>query len=534
MKIRLPNLPRLSEMRKAGPTPGAGAPGADPAGPVVIGGMGDRMRLYSRRLRGSAGWVFLAVFVFFTFVWISLPTRAIAWRIGQEARKAGYLIDIEDVSLWPWGSVTLHNVVWTYAPSHPGQIPHKLPLDRVDIDVSVWRYMLLGDVDVEVDTAIDEVPLHVEYARSDAESSVKIEVTELPLMDVPKLQQAVNAPLRGLFALHVDLTMPDNEFAKAQGEISLECSSCTLGDGETLLYVPGATGILAKGITLPEIDLGTLTGKLVVADGKATAETFETKSSDLELVVTGELALKDPFSKSEFGFNIKLLVTQALQDRSEPLKLVVQTASSATKMDPPDEGWLGFKMRGTGGRPRFMGIKTKTAEERTLELRRKKAERDAARQRKTKTREPAAGERDSIERNNMPAGGTGGPAGEERGERPQELPPLGLQPGTPENEADMARENEQPPMPSTVPSQPPPSVEEARQDERAEEPRQDERMDERPQEPPPQEPPPEQPQQPEGGQDQGQGGGENQDGQQPQGQEQGGQPQGEEAPQGNE
>src|SRR5690606_8150043 len=104
VKIRLPSLPRLADLRGGSAAPAA--PAASPtAAPLPSAGLADRMRLYSRRLRGAAGWVFLAVFVFFTFVWLSLPTRAIAWRIGQQAREAGYIIDIEDMSIRPWGSV---------------------------------------------------------------------------------------------------------------------------------------------------------------------------------------------------------------------------------------------------------------------------------------------------------------------------------------------------------------------------------------------------------------------------------------------
>src|SRR5690606_25221644 len=122
-----------------------------------------------------------------------------------------------------------------------------------------------------------------EYARSDAESTRKVEISELPLFDVPKLQQAVNAPVKGLFALAVDLTLPENQFSQAKGTISLSCASCTIGDGETPLYIPGSTGLMAKGVTLPEIDLGSLTGKLNVDAGKATVEEFSTKSPDVEL-----------------------------------------------------------------------------------------------------------------------------------------------------------------------------------------------------------------------------------------------------------
>ena len=382
MKIKLPSF----RFGRGASGPSGPAPGGTLVAEPAMGGAGDRMRLLSRRLRGAAGYVFLFIVVFFVFVWISLPTRAIAWRIGQAARDAGYIVEIEDLSLSPLGGVTLYNVTWTFQPSHSGQIPRKLELEQVAVDVSVLG-LLFGKYDVEVDTKIDEATIHAAYTRSESESTVQIKVEELALYDVPKLQQAVNAPVTGLFALDVDLTLPENQFSKATGSISIECSSCKIGDGETLLFVPGASGIMAKGMTLPEIDLGTLTGSLVVADGKATAEKFETSSDDITLKLTGSLNLADPFSKSEFAFDMKLLLTQALQDRSEPLKLMYQTAGPSTKMDPPDDAWLGFKLRGSAGKPKFMGIKAKSREERDRERRQAALERDAKRKAQKAKRE---------------------------------------------------------------------------------------------------------------------------------------------------
>jgi type II secretion system protein N len=383
MKIKLPAF-RLGRGPSApsGPSGSSGPSMVSPSGTLTaepaMGGAGDQLRLLSRRVRGAAGWVAFFLAVFFVFVWVSLPTRAIAWRIGQAARDAGFIVEIEDVSISPFGGASLYNVTWTFQPSHSGQIPRKLELAQVDVDVSLLK-LLWGNYDVELDTAIDEATIHAAYTRSDSESTVKIDVDALALYDVPKLQQAVNAPLVGLFALHVDMTMPENQFAKATGSISIECSGCKIGDGETLMFVPGASGLLSKGLTLPEIDLGTLTGTLVVADGKATAEKFETSSDDITLKITGGLNLADPFSKSEFAFDLKLLLTPALQERSEPLKLMYQTAGPSTKMDPPDDAWLGFKLRGSAGKPKFMGIKSKSREERDRERRQASLEREAKR-----------------------------------------------------------------------------------------------------------------------------------------------------------
>ncbi|MBK7830462.1 type II secretion system protein GspN [Nannocystis sp.] len=474
MKIKLPAF----RFGRGASGPSGPAPGGPLVAEPAMGGAGDRMRLLSRRLRGAAGYVFLFIVVFFVFVWISLPTRAIAWRIGQAARDAGYIVEIEDLSLSPLGGVTLYNVTWTFQPSHSGQIPRKLELEQVAVDVSVLG-LLFGKYDVEVDTKIDEATIHAAYTRSESESTVQIKVEELALYDVPKLQQAVNAPVTGLFALNVDLTLPENQFSKATGSISIECSSCKIGDGETLLFLPGASGIMAKGMTLPEIDLGTLSGSLVVADGKATAEKFETSSDDITLKLTGSLNLADPFSKSEFAFDMKLLLTQALQDRSEPLKLMYQTAGPSTKMDPPEEAWLGFKLRGSAGKPKFMGIKAKSREERDRERRQAALERDAKRKAQKAKRE--------REKKNAatPAEDAAGAAVADPSAAPEDSKP------------EDSRPEDSKPAEAKIEL---PAVEDSKPEEPAEEPKPE---DSKPVEPPPEEKPVETPEA--GGQEGGQG-----------------------------
>ncbi len=371
MRIKLPSFSRT-------PTATGGVSAEAEDASISASAPGERLRQALRQLRAAARYVMLFFAVFLVFVWISLPTRAIAWRIGQAARDAGYIIEVDDVSVSPFGGATLKGVTWTFQPSHSGQIPRKLILDEVDVNVSLLG-LLFGRYDIEIDTNIDDATIHAAYTRSDEASTIQISVQDLMLYDVPKLQQAVNAPLVGIFGLEVDLTLPENLFANAEGTIVLECAACRLGDNETLLYIPGASGIMAKGVTMPEIDMGSLRGTLVVAGGKATAEKFETTSDDITLKLTGSMDLADPFSRSQFAFDLKLLLTQALQDRSEWLKLTVQTAGPSTKLEPPEDNWLGFKLRGSAGRPRFMGINTKSPEERNRERRQALRERDAKR-----------------------------------------------------------------------------------------------------------------------------------------------------------
>ena len=353
-------------------------------------GGAEGLRRALRRGRALLGYAALGLVLFMIFIWLSLPTRAIAWRIGHEARQRGLVLDIEDLSVSPFGGATLRNVTWTYAPSRPGQVPDSLFLEQVEIDVSILA-LLMGGVEVEVVTSIDDSTITALYERDDDGAVVKIDIDELPLYDVPKLRQALNAPVRGLFGLHVDLTVPGNKFAKAQGSIDISCTGCKVGDGESLVFIPGvSSGMMAKGVTLPEIDFGSFAGRLAVADGIAATEGIEIKSDDVLLKLTGSMTLSDPIGKSELGFDVWVQLTEALQARSDTLRLTVQTAHPNARPDPPDDAWLAFKLRGTVKSPRFMGIKTKSREERLREQREKAREAEAKKKEKAEAKKAAA------------------------------------------------------------------------------------------------------------------------------------------------
>jgi type II secretion system protein N len=440
--------------------------------PDLVEGGGLRRRL--RKLRSMAPWLGVGVGFFLLFTYLSIPTRAIAWRIGHEARQAGYLVDIEDMTVWPWGTVTLKNVQWTFAPSREDQIPGKFVLEEVDVRVSVLSLMI-GNIDIEVETIRDEGRIWARYARNSTRTKVAFEVEELPLYDVPKARQALNVPLMGLFGLKVDLEVPENEYSKATGFIEISCASCSLGDGETKLYVPGSKG-LKDGVTIPEIDLGSLYGRVEIDEGKGEiVDTIETESDDLNVAISGSLRFHDKFELSGLDIVIKADFSEALQERSERIRLMVQTASPQVKLEAPERG-LGWRLEGVLKKPRFLGINSKTRRE-TLEERRKRqqsrdsrkasldARRDAA---KRKKEEDAKKKKAEAQEEPPEEDESGRDARDDRNDRdddrdddrdndaqpPTAIPRLNIEPLEPVDQDQGDDEDERPSLPPAVSDEP--------------------------------------------------------------------------------
>jgi type II secretion system protein N len=366
-----------------------------------VPGGGSGLRGLRRNLGKVVAWSAVGLVFFVLFAWLSLPTRALAWRLSHEAKARGYIVDIEDISISPFGGITLENVQWTFAPSRPGQVPSKFVVEEVDVDIGILS-LLMGDIDVSLEAQLDEGLITAHYARGSDESSFALEIADLPLYGVPKAAQALNAPLRGILAIKVDLTMPEHQFAKAQGAIELTCAACMIGDGEEKLYVPGSAA-LKSGVVVPEIDMGTLSGRMTVEDGVATTDgPIETKSDDVWIELSGQITFKDPFAKSRFAMVLKFNLSEALQAESEPMRFMIQTANPKTKLDPPEQG-LGFKLEGPVSAPRFSGIKTVSRQQSRAEKRAKQRERDEARRKKqTQTKATIGGDKDGGDKGEGP------------------------------------------------------------------------------------------------------------------------------------
>lgn len=317
---------------------------------------GRRQQLF-RQARRFIGWGILGAVFFVIFGWLSIPTRAIAWRISHEAYKAGVKLDVEDISIRPWGSATLYNVVWTFDPTRPEIPPAQYVLETVDVRVKVLS-LLAGTLDVEVETPRPEGRIWANYRKESETSTVAVKIEDLPLFDVPRAAAALGVPLLGIVALDAELTLPEHKFGKAEGTIALSCSGCRAGDGISKLYIPGGKTLAQEGLTIPEVDLGTLTGRFVVEEGKAVLDpALQTESEDLSVEVAGRLLLRDPVARSQFNMTVKVRLTEAFQERSDAVRFMYQGAGPKSKLDPPEEG-LGFLLEGTVGRPRFRGIKS--------------------------------------------------------------------------------------------------------------------------------------------------------------------------------
>ncbi len=347
-----------------------------------------------RRLRAALRWLGLGTAVLVIAGWMSLPTEALAWRISHEAAKHGYRVTIGDISVWPWGSVKLHDVKLFFTPARAQQPPPTYFLPKVSIDIGLLA-LLRGRIDVEIDTERDEGGFWGRYKAGQESSAFSVLIDNVPLADLPRIPQDLQAPLQGYFRLQAELEIPRDEaknrdrFSQANGHVELACAGCRVGDGETKLYIPNSQS-LSSGVTMPEIDLGTITGKLEVKEGVATfTEPMETESPDLKMHLSGDVRLRDNVGTSNLKLVFRVELSEALQARSEQLRFLVQTADPRTILEAPEKG-LGYRIEGPIGSHKLYGYKKSERQQQTEQARRKRRERAAEAARARAAREAAA------------------------------------------------------------------------------------------------------------------------------------------------
>lgn len=329
------------------------------------------------RARSFGLWSAFFGLVFSTFAWVCMPTKAIAWRISQVAKANGFIVEIDDVRVMPWGTVKLDNVAWHFPTKRSTDSPVPFIADSLSVRIAPVRF-LLGELVASLDGEVDTGSLHGSFSRGEDGLKVEFELDQVPLYALPKVQQSLNAPIRGDLSMRVELSSPDETFAAASGKIELQCSDCKIGDGETKLFVPSAKGMLASGMTVPEINFGNINGAIVIEDGVGTAEEILSKSDDVTIMIYGSLVLAEPISKSDLDLRIKMFISPEMQAANADIGLMVATASTKTKLTGEDAGGLGYRLLGTFGRPKLRTFQYKSAKEKRDE-RASKAKKSRAR-----------------------------------------------------------------------------------------------------------------------------------------------------------
>ncbi|MEM9491986.1 MAG: type II secretion system protein GspN, partial [Myxococcota bacterium] len=151
-----------------------------------------------------------------------------------------------------------------------------LYIDSLRIDLGLLA-AIRGRADVDILAELGGGAIEGNVQLSKLAVSADFSTEALPLETLPGVGSAVGGlPMTGGLDLDLAVDLPEGRWDKANGEITLRCPGCTVGDGKTKIKPktrPGARArrsmLFAKeGLTVPKLDLGEMSGKIVITDGR--------------------------------------------------------------------------------------------------------------------------------------------------------------------------------------------------------------------------------------------------------------------------
>jgi type II secretion system protein N len=211
---------------------------------------------------------FLVAFVFAfrqTF-----PVQALKERLILEASARGWQVDAAEVG--PSGIIGMRatDVVL----QDRGGL--RLSLDEVAVSFRLLP-LLLGTRSVAFEVALWDGVIEGTADVGAGDRRVRATVKGLDLARAAPLRQAIKLELLGVVSGSADLTLAGDPAGKAKGRVELSVAELGVNGGQ--LPLPG----MSSPLTIPRVGLGTLSGEVVLADGKGTFEKLEARNGDAEL-----------------------------------------------------------------------------------------------------------------------------------------------------------------------------------------------------------------------------------------------------------
>jgi type II secretion system protein N len=313
---------------------------------VKIGGRNLALPELSPRVRRVGKWAGYPLFglvVFLSVLYAALPLDRIKDRLEIEAGTRGFDMQIGRMgSALPLG-LKAQDVILRTKPTTPGEKPMRLAVDKVEVHPELLR-LLFGRLAASFDvTALGGKVSGMVAPGTDVTAAVHMR--DLDLSQVPNIESLTKLPIAGTLAADADVNMSKGKLGEMKGQVHISCTNCSVGDGKAKLVIPNDP-FLAAGLTVPRIKLGTPEGRATIDKGVVKIASLEAHSSDVDLKVEGDIALRDPIDFSTTNLCVMYKLNPELLKREPKFQLLAQNADPNSKR--PD-GYYGLRVSGRLG-----------------------------------------------------------------------------------------------------------------------------------------------------------------------------------------
>jgi type II secretion system protein N len=267
---------------------------------------------------------FLLAFIvsaYFTFPYDRLRDFLIS-KIEARGKGMSDAVEVEIGELSPslFTGAVLRDVDIKRRTSEADAEPSTLHFDEVGARVSAWS-VLLRSPKVKLRAKVGEGELDGSFEQDGDGQHIE---AELDALDVGKLGLGsfLGVPMKGRASGKLNLSLP-TEAQKTTGEMELKIAGLRIGDGKAKLTVPG----LRNGMTLEEVDAGTLDIAMKAQNGSAEIVRFATDGKDLKIHGEGSLRLANPLRRSRPDIQLELSLSDAYKNKTDRTKALFEILS---------------------------------------------------------------------------------------------------------------------------------------------------------------------------------------------------------------
>lgn len=307
--------------------------------------MAEKKTSLWKRIVAYTAFSFFALFATF---FLTFPYDALKDRVRLEADTAGYFVRIDRMG--PGLFAVKASDVQISKKSNVEPPPEALKIDSLSVGPSLFPPGLA----VKVNLLGGSIATRVSGFGT---TRIKIDADDLDLTK-GNMKGFSGVDFAGTLEAHVDLTIPrvsatptgpaEPDLAQATGTVSLDAKALAINGGSANITIP-QFGPDPTPVDLPKISVGELSGKIKIEKGAATIEEFKSKSSDLELNITGSVKLAKRLEYAEPNMEIRVKPDPEFQKRLG----LLGSALSMIGADPKDPSWRMGRLTGYLGRPQF-------------------------------------------------------------------------------------------------------------------------------------------------------------------------------------
>lgn len=272
--------------------------------------------------------------------------------IVQEAERSGDL-QLEITRLEPsWlTGVEAEGVRVGLVPEDAEAPPQEVLIREASARVGLLSLMG-GTTDVSFDLALDGGGrVEGAFAQNEETMRVQADLERVDLRRIGPLRGAVGLPITGRAEGEVDLTI-GTQAADNAGSARITIRDLSVADGETPLEIEG----LGAGLTLEELNLGTLEFEMETERGAGRIEELHADGEDAELWGSGSVRLARPLSRSTVDMLVRLSFKDSYKTSSPRMEGLFALLEVNPQVRPArtSDGALQWRIQGAfGGRVRM-------------------------------------------------------------------------------------------------------------------------------------------------------------------------------------